>query len=78
MEFLDLLFRFTWSLFSFKWPGLPFSFGQAFLAVVLSSGTLALMLKLFGVSLPHINSSSYSGGNNRKIRVSENRKGDEK
>lgn len=52
MEFITMLFRFAWLLFSMKWPGLPFTFGQAFLAVVLSSGTLTLLLKVFGVSLP--------------------------
>lgn len=78
MKFFGMFFDFVWDLFSIQWPGLPFTFGQAFLAAALSSGVLAIVLKLFGFSLPRINSSSFSGGNNRNIRVSEERKGDEK
>lgn len=71
-----MLLRFAWLLFSMKWPGLPFTFGQAFIAVILSSSALTLYLKLFGFSLPRIRSST--GGNNNNIRVSDDRKGDEK
>ena len=74
MAFITVLFDFIWRLFSLPWPGMPFTFGQAFLAAILSSGSLAILLKLFGVGVPHFT----FGGNNRNIHVSDNRKGDEK
>lgn len=78
MEFLGLFFDFVWDVYSLSWPGLPFTFGQAFLAAALSSGALAIILKMVGVGVPRFSSASFSGGNNRNIRVSEKRKGDEK
>ena len=78
MKFFGPFFDFVWDVYSLPWPGLPFTFGQAFLAAALSSGALAIILKMVGVGVPRFSSSSYSGGNNKNIRVSSKRKDDEK
>lgn len=81
-DFFYMFFEKIWDLFSIKWPGFDFTFGQVFLAVLLGSAALGIVMKLIGVHVPSpgflVSGATMKGGNNKNIKTSENRKGDKK
>lgn len=79
IDFVVMWFSKIWAMFSIPWPGFNFSIGSVFLAVLLSSGALTAIMKMTGVSITGtIRGFGSRGGNNRNIKVSDNRKGDTK
>ena len=89
---LDMLRMFlskSWEFFQIQWPGFNFSIGDVFLAAAVSVGAFTAILKMIGVSTPSLGpvvsriagfakDDAPRGGNNSRIRISENRKGDTK
>lgn len=85
LDFVKIFFSKAWEFFSIKWPGFDFSIGTVFLATAASLGSLTMIYKMIGVGA--VSSAfgvarrglQYSkGGNNRSIKVSDERKNDRK
>ena len=78
-EFIVMFFAKSWEFFKIPWPGFNFSIGSVFLAVLLSAGSLAAIGRMSGVSISGaVRGFSSSGGNNRNIKIPDERKGDTK
>ena len=73
---VSTIFDGVWGLFSIRWPGFSFTFGQVFLAVMLSGAALNAFCRMAGVSPTGFWKSV--GGNNRRIKISKERSGDTK
>lgn len=71
--FVKGLFDGVWSLYSTPVPGFGFSFGTLALAVLLIEVAVSIIFFMLG-----INSGGVRGGNNRKIKISRDRRGDTK
>ena len=81
LDIFGMFFSKTWEFFQIKWPGFEFSIGDVFLAAVVTLGSLTAVLRMAGVSALggfHLRGIVGRGGNNEKIKVSPNRKGDTK
>lgn len=79
VEFFQLFFSKSWEFFQIPWPGFDFTIGTVFLAVLVSVGALAAITRMTGVSLlVSFKGFSGRGGNNKNIKVSNNRRGDTK
>lgn len=82
IEVTENLFGWVWDLFQIEYPGT----GLTFAAIAIGSLVVILGLKVLGVILGFsfapvriakgIKNMESSGGNNRKIKVASNRKGD--
>ena len=81
-EYLSLLFGSSWELFSITWPGFDFPISYAFLGVAFASIALTVIGGLFdvrfGSALSGFSGIDQKGGNNRNIKISMDRKNDEK
>ena len=91
LDILGMFFSKTWEFFQIKWPGFEFTIGDVFLASAVTVGALTAILKMVGVDMPSMGAfvqknislvtrgdNAHSGGNNRVIKISPNRKGDTK
>lgn len=78
---LQMFLSKSWELFQIQWPGFSFSIGDVFLAAAVTVGALTAVLRMAGVSALggfHLRGIVGRGGNNDKIKVSDERKGDTK
>lgn len=79
IDLFQLILTKSWEFFQIPWPGFKFTIGQVFLASLISVGALTMVTKMTGVSITGtIRGFSSKGGNNRNIKVSNERKGDTK
>ena len=82
LEYLSLLFESSWDMFSITWPGFDFPISYVFLGIAFAAVALKVFGQLFDISLGSSISGLFArgqrGGNNRNIKVSKERKGDEK
>lgn len=81
LDFIALFFSKIWELFSIKWPGFDFPIGYAFLGVSFSVIALGIVARLLNISLGSAASSvagAVKGGNNKRIKVPNERKDDTK
>ena len=78
-EFIVLFFQKSWEFFQIPWPGFSFSIGDVFLAAMFASGCLLALSKMSGVSITGtVRGFSSKGGNNSRVQISDDRKGDSK
>lgn len=75
-SYVKELFSGIWGMFSLPWPGFPFTYGQVFLAVLLGSGALGIVLRMVGVNVT--GTFGTRGGNNSNIKISKTRSKDTK
>lgn len=76
-EYIKLLFDAVWELFQIEYPGLYISFGGIALGALCVTLSLRLLGKITGASFtPGWDFKRIQGGNNRNIKVSDERKGD--
>ena len=75
-NFLRMFFGKVYDLFGITWPGTNLSILGIFLGVMGTYFTISLVQQFtgFGISV----ASSQKGGNNKNIKISKDRKGDEK
>lgn len=79
IEFFRILFSSVWELFSIKWPGFGFSFGAVALGAVAAVFSLKVLGMILGISFsPGGFLDRLHGGNNRKIKINKDRRGDTK
>lgn len=71
--FVKGLFDGVWSLYAAPVPGFGFSFGALALAVLLIEVAVSIICFIFGIK-----AGGVRGGNNRKIKISRDRRGDTK
>lgn len=74
---LNAVFNGVSRLFSIKWPGTTLSIVAIFIGILVTGFVISMIQQFtgFGISIA---SSSQRGGNNKNIKVSKDRKGDEK
>lgn len=74
IDLISTLFLETWNLInSTQVPGLTFTYGNILSATIIISASLKIMSIFFGVG-----GKSSTGGNNKNIKVSNDRRSDEK
>lgn len=78
IDLFQLILSKSWEFFMIPWPGFNFSIGSVFLAVLLSAGALTAITKMTGVSILSNFGFSRTAGNNKKIRIANERRGDTK
>ena len=78
IDLFKLILSKSWEFFMIPWPGFDFSIGAVFLAVLLSAGALTAITKMTGVSILSNFGFSRIAGNNKKIRIANERRGDTK
>ena len=75
-SFLNTFFDLIYDLFSIHWPGTNLSILGIFLGVMGTYFTISVVQQFTGFGIA-IASQSQRGGNNKNIKVSKDRKGDE-
>lgn len=80
-DYIQLWFSSVWSLFGMNFPGFSFSIGSVLIGALSATLGLRILGKAVGASfeLGSVTRSNWrfdKVGNNRKIKISENRKGD--
>lgn len=79
LDFIRMFLSRSWEFFCIRWPGFDFTIGQAFLAVFASLAALRVVMRMSGISISGaVRSVTSTGGNNKAIKTSEERKGDTK
>lgn len=74
LMFVKGLFAGVWSLYSTPVPGFNFSVGTLMLTVLIIEIALSLIFFMLGIN----SGGAVKGGNNRKIKISKDRRGDTK
>lgn len=79
VEFIKVILTGAWDMLSIQYPGFGFTFGAVALGSVAAVVSLKVLGMILGVSFaPGRILGHVAGGNNRKIKVSNARKGDTK
>lgn len=78
LDYISMWFSSVWSLFGINYPGFGFSIGAVFLGGLAATLGLRIIGKAVGTSFS-ISGFAHSvrGGNNKKIKVSKERQGDQ-
>lgn len=75
IDLITHLFAETWNLINgVQVPGLSFTFGNVFTGCIIISASFKIMTMFFGIG----GGEKTSGGNNKNIKVSKDREGDQK
>lgn len=75
-EFISLLFDTVWELYQIPFPGLGISIGSVALGALTVVFSLNVLGHVTGMSFSVKSLSQLRGGNNKNIKVSNDRKGD--
>ena len=77
-DYIKLLFDGAWGLLGIEYPGIGLTFGAIAIGALAVTLSLRLLGHITGASFsPGRTFASLSGGNNKKIKVSNARKGDQ-